>query len=56
MEDSGGSQRGGAEIGAGTELLLDADQLVPLGEPLGAGHGPDLDLAGRRADGEIREE
>ena len=43
-------------IRAGTELLLDADQLVPLRESLGARHRADLDLAGGRADGKVSEE
>src|SRR3954451_22812827 len=47
-------ERGAAGVPGGVvELLLDAQQLVVLRDPLGAGGGTGLDLAAVRGDGEV---
>ena len=57
----GDSVFGVAEVGAGvlgvsSELLLDAEELVVLGEPLGATGSAGLDLSGGESDDEIGDE
>ena len=44
------------ELGVGSELLLNPEELVVLGQPLGPARGPGLDLAGTETHHQVSDE